>query len=151
MKISTKGTYGLEAVVDMVLHTSAGGHVSLKDIALRTGVSEAYMLQIFMILKKAQVVTSVRGAKGGYMLARDASKVTVGEVLRALEGPFAPVECVEKNTQKPCARFDICVTKSVWAGIMDALDHLTDSITIEDLITKCSADELKKEILDYYL
>ena len=151
MKISTKGTYGLEAILDLALNTFAGGHASLRDIAGRTGVSEAYMLQIFMIMKSAGIVTSVRGAKGGYMLAREASATTVGEVLRALEGPFAPVECVEKDTKKPCDRYDRCVTKKLWLGIMNELDALTDSITIADLMVKCVPGGNKIYAPEYYL
>jgi Rrf2 family cysteine metabolism transcriptional repressor len=92
MKISTKGRYGLEALVALALHQGEGP-VSLKSISERCGLSEAYILQIFLVLRRAGIVTSTRGAQGGYMLSREPLQITAGEVLVALEGPLSPVSC----------------------------------------------------------
>ena len=97
MKMSTKGRYGLKAAVDIAAN-SANGCVSLKSVATRQNISESYLEQLITPLKKAGIVKSTRGAQGGYVLARDAKDITVGEVLRALEGPLDIVECTaDKN------------------------------------------------------
>lgn len=133
MKISTKGTYGLEALVDLALHESEGP-VSLKNIAERGGFSEAYILQIFLVLRRADIVTSIRGSQGGYTLSRSPSEISVGDVLEALEGPLAPVSCIIKDCKNPCNRYDRCVTRNLWERIMGELSMLSRSISIADLV-----------------
>ena len=110
MKISTRGRYGLEALLDMAIHSSEG-HVSLKSLSERLSVSEAYMLQIFLVLRRAGIVESVRGAQGGYYLACPAKDITVEKVLNALEGSLAPVACISGESEAPCDRFENCTTR----------------------------------------
>lgn len=133
MKISTKGKYGLEAIVDLAVHSSQG-HESLKNIAERCGISEAYILQIFLVLRRAGIVDSVRGAQGGYVLAKDPAEIKVGDVLVVLEGPFAPVECIIDGTKHPCDRYANCATRGLWESIMTTLSEIANSVTIKDLI-----------------
>lgn len=133
MKISTKGQYGLEALVDLALHVSEGP-VSLKKIAERCGLSEAYILQIFLVLRRAGVVSSVRGVQGGYVLAKSPSDISVKEVLEALEGPLVPVSCIIKDCKNPCSRFEMCVTRTLWEKIAARVSELSVSITIMDLM-----------------
>ena len=149
MKISTKGRYGLEAIVDLTIHSS-GGHVNLKSISERCGISEAYILQIFLILRRAGIVESIRGAQGGYVLARNPSAVTVADVLTALEGPLAPVACIVEGTKTPCDRYENCSTRGLWESIMNTLTDVTNSITIEDLV-KCCNETIYNKDLEYYL
>ncbi len=94
MKLSTRSRYGLQAMVTLAAQEAAGGGacVKLNAIAKEHGMSEYYLEQLFLPLKKAGLVKSVRGAKGGYMLSRPAGEVTAGDVLRALEGTLSPVE-----------------------------------------------------------
>ena len=136
MKISTRGRYGLKAVVDIAYESARhnGKCVSIKSIAARQGLSENYLEQIIAPLKKARIVHSMRGASGGYLLAKPPGQLTVGEVLRTLEGPLAPVDCVVDGTGA-CGDADcaLCVMRPAWASLFDTVNSFMDSITIAKL------------------
>lgn len=147
MKISTKGRYALEAVLDLAL-TLDKAHVSLKEISERRNISETYLEQIFVKIKKNGIVTSVRGAQGGYKLQRSPKDISVGDIVRAVEGPLAAVKCTDDP--KECAIANDCMTKSFWGEVTFCINDTLDGITIEDLISKTA--ELKNEIAyDYYI
>jgi len=136
MKISAKGRYGLKAIVDIAHNAAADGtRVSIKSIAERQGLSENYLEQIIAPLKKARIVNSVRGAGGGYYLAMPADKLTAGQVLRILEGPLAPVDCVVDGTNV-CGDADcaLCVMKPAWNLIFAKVNEMMDNITIAELV-----------------
>ncbi len=133
MKLSTKGRYGLTAILDLAIH-GGSGQVSLNSIADRQNLSENYLEQLFASLRKAGLVKSIRGSQGGYVLARTSAEITVGEIIRALEGSLAPVECVTENADPGCSRADICVTRVVWEKIRDGINSVVDSITLEQLV-----------------
>ncbi len=133
MKLSTKGRYGVKAMLDLSIHNSEG-QISLKSIAERQGISENYLEQLFSALRKAGLVKSIRGAQGGYILSQDAGSITVGAILRALEGSLAPVDCVIENDPAYCSRSYGCVTKIIWTKIRDSINEVVDSITLEDLM-----------------
>lgn len=133
MKLSTKGRYGLKAMLDLAIHNSEG-QVVLKSIAERQGLSENYLEQLFSALKKAKLVKSIRGSQGGYTLGSDADKITVGHILRALEGSLAPVECVMEYGAAPCSRYEYCVTRGIWEKIRDSINTVIDSTTLENLV-----------------
>ncbi|GAB4260260.1 MAG: Rrf2 family transcriptional regulator [Thermincola ferriacetica] len=120
MKVSTKGHYGVLAMFDLAQHYGEGP-VSLKSIAERQGLSEPYLEQLIAVLRKAGLVKSVRGAQGGYILAREPRDIKVGDIIRVLEGPIAPVECVSQDDPEHCLKFDFCVTKSVWEKVKKVL------------------------------
>ncbi len=150
MKVSTKGRYGLEAIVDLAAH-STEGHINLKSISERCGISEAYILQIFLVLRRAGIVDSIRGAQGGYFLAGDPSEITVGDVLTALEGPLVPVACIIEGDETSCDRYKSCATRGLWESIKHALSDVANSITIEDLV-KCYRSSLaENRELEYYI
>lgn len=132
MKLSTKGRYGVKAMLDLALHANEG-HISLKSIAERQSLSENYLEQLFASLKKAGLVKSLRGSQGGYSLAAEPATITVGAILRALEGSLAPVECVVEEGEG-CCRAEECVTKYVWEKIRDSINSVVDSITLLDLV-----------------
>lgn len=150
MKISTKGRYGLEAIVDLAINSSQG-HVNLKSISERCGLSEAYILQIFLVLRRSGIVDSIRGSQGGYVLSRDPSEITVADVLTALEGPLAPVDCIIEGTKHPCDRFENCTTRGLWESIMITLTGVANSITIEDLIECYNRCSYQNQDLEYYI
>lgn len=135
MKISTRGRYGLKAMIDLDMESVSGKCVNLKSIAERQGIPENYLEQIIAILKKSGFVKSIRGAQGGYILNRPSSEITVGDILRALEGSLSPVNCVESG-DAACGTGDCetCSTKSVWGKIYESLNDVVDSITLEDLV-----------------
>ena len=133
MKLSTKGRYGLQAMVDLGVY-SKERHVSLKSIAERLSMSENYLEQLMALLKKNKLVVSARGAQGGYALAKNPEEITIGEILRALEGSLAPTTCTCKGNTIHCALDGKCVTKSVWEKIRDSIDRVVDGITLDQLM-----------------
>jgi Rrf2 family cysteine metabolism transcriptional repressor len=148
MKLSTKGRYGLKAMVDLAIH-SQDRHIALRHIAERQEISEHYLEQLIAVLRKAGLVKSVRGAQGGYTLALSPSEITVGDVLRALEGSLAPVDCVSEDVNSECNEWDCCVTRTVWKKIRDKINEVVDSITLQDLLTDYEKLNVDKEYMYY--
>ena len=136
MKISTRGRYGLIALVDIAA-CETGGCINIKNIARRQGLSAQYLEQLVLPLKKAGLIKSIRGAQGGYRLNRPAEDISVGEALRALEGPLYPVECVSGAHGQSCGSVgcDICVTKTVWERLYERLNDVLNSITLAELVS----------------
>ena len=136
MKISTRGRYGLIALVDIAACES-GECINIKNIAKRQGLSALYLEQLVSPLKKAGLIKSIRGAQGGYRLNRPAQDISVGEALEALEGPLYPVECVSGDNEQSCgsADCDICVTKAVWERLYERLSDVLGSITLAELVS----------------
>ena len=132
MKISTKGRYALRLLLDLAVYNT-GEPISLKDVARRQQISEKYLEQIISLLNKAGFVRSIRGAQGGYMLAKAPSEYTVGMILRLTEGDLAPVNCVGKEGRE-CERREGCVTVRVWEKLNDAVNQVVDGITLADLV-----------------
>ena len=133
MKLSTKGRYGLRAIIDLARY-SEEAPVSISSIAARQGLSEGYLEQLVALLRKAGLVTSIRGASGGYILARDAREISVGDVLRALEGSLEPVKCSAFYPEEGCTAAGGCVTKYVWQRINDSINKTVDEMTLEELV-----------------
>lgn len=131
--MSTKGRYGLKSMFELALNEGNENPLPLKVIAEKNGLSELYLEQIFATLKKAGLVKSIRGAQGGYYLARASDEITVGEILRALEGPIVPSECVIED-RDICERSDFCATKAVWQKIKDSIDQVIDGWTLGDML-----------------
>jgi Rrf2 family protein len=132
MKISTKGRYGLRAMVDLAVH-SVTGHVPLNSIAERQNLSEGYLEQVFSSLRKAGLVKSVKGPQGGYSLADNASNITVGDVLRVLEGDLSVVEGLDED-QNIENVVEYCIINEVWKKMNESINEVVDSITLEDLV-----------------
>ncbi|MBR1477512.1 MAG: Rrf2 family transcriptional regulator [Lachnospiraceae bacterium] len=132
MKISTKGRYAIRVMLDLALHNT-GECIKVKDIAARQNISEKYLEQIIAVLNKAGYVRSVRGAQGGYKLARDPKEYTVGMILRLTEGSLAPVACVEDGAEE-CDMITQCETVLVWKKLYDAINQVVDGITIQDMV-----------------
>lgn len=130
MKLSTKGKYGIKAIVDLALNQGETP-VSIKSISQRQGISEYYLEQLFAPLRKAEIIRSIRGAQGGYIINRDLSEVTVLELMNILEGPVEISECVDGES---CSNIDCCATRMVWKKLRDSIDSVMGSITIEDII-----------------
>lgn len=130
MKLSTKGRYGLRAAVDLAIFAKSEP-ISISTIAAREGLSESYLEQLFAKLKKAGLVSSSRGTNGGYQLAKPTGDISVGDVLRALEGDMVVVDCPDSESK--CAKFDSCVTKYVWKRINNSINDTMDSMTLEEI------------------
>lgn len=133
MRLSTRGHYGLKAMFDLAQHYGTEP-IPLKTVAERQGISENYLEQLIAILRKTGLVKSVRGAQGGYILAREPGRITVGDIIRAMEGPIAPVECVSEVEPTECVQADSCITRAVWARVRDTLAEVMDSISLADML-----------------
>ena len=133
MKLSTRGRYGLRALLDLAVHQGEG-MVLLKDIARRQEVSLPYLEHLITPLIAGGLVKSTRGARGGVLLVRPPAEVTLTEVVLLLEGSIAPVDCV--NDPKVCHRSTSCVTRDVWIQIKDAMTQVLDSTTLQDLVER---------------
>ena len=133
MRLTTKGRYGLRAVIDLAVYAKEEP-VSLAAVAERQNISISYLEQLIAKLKKAGIVKSTRGAQGGYTLAKAPEQISVGEILRALEGTLNPVDCVTGNGDSECASFDFCVTKYVWQRISDSINDTVDAMFLSELL-----------------
>jgi Rrf2 family cysteine metabolism transcriptional repressor len=134
MNISTRGRYGLRALTDIAIHTTEGPMV-LRVIAERQKISESYLEQVFTLLRKSGLVRSIRGAQGGYELSRPAEDISVGEILRVLEGPIVPVHCVDRsNSRSECESEKHCITRHFWEELRDTLNNFLDRTTLQDLV-----------------
>ena len=132
MKVSTKGRYGLRSMIDLAIN-STHGHVALSLIAERQNISVNYLEQVFSTLRKAGLVKSVKGAQGGYTLLEAPSKITIGRILRALEGDLALVEELGASLTKDDS-LQYCIKVNVWDKMTESLNHIVDSITLEDMV-----------------
>lgn len=131
MKISTRTRYGIRATIELANH-SQQGPLQLRIIAERQGISVKYLEQLMAVLRSAGLVRSVRGAKGGYILARPAADIRLSEVFHCLEGPVATAECVEN--QDYCQRAIDCVARLLWTRVEKAINGVLESVTLQDLV-----------------
>ena len=131
MMISTRGRYALRVMIDLA-ENAGDGFIPMKEAAARQGISLKYLEQIISALSKASIVKSVRGAQGGYMLAKDAKEISVGDILRTLEGSFTLVECAQ--SYELCSRSAECAAHSVWYRMQRALEQVADETSLEELI-----------------
>lgn len=129
MKLSTKGRYGVKAMVDLAIHYG-DAPVSIKTISKRQNISEYYLEQLFSPLRKAGLIKSIRGAQGGYVLNRTPDKIRVSDVMNVLEGPVEIAECIDGVE---CNRIDYCATRLLWAKIKNSIDEVMESITLQDI------------------
>lgn len=133
MKVSTRGEYGVRAMVALAHHYGEGP-LSIAEIARQSNVPAAYLEQLIAPLRRAELVTSRRGARGGYVLARDPAEIRVGDVYRVMEGPVAPMECVSEDlTDQTCPLIDGCETRPIWLKVRDSIVAALDSTTLADL------------------
>ena len=132
MKISTKGRYALRMMVDIAEHQK-DGYVTLKDVALRQGISKKYLEQIALHISQAGMLRAVRGYQGGYMLARPASEYSVHSILQVVEGSMAPVTCLQQ-VNNTCERRETCRTLPLWQGLETLIREYLSSITLEDVV-----------------
>ena len=131
--VSTRGEYGMRLMVDLARHWGQGT-VSLHAVAQREALPEAYLEQLVATLRRAGLVTGKRGAGGGYLLARDPSSITAGDVVRALEGPLGPQICTaEGDPVLNCIREQDCGTRLVWLRLQSTIATALDSMTLAEL------------------
>ncbi|MBE6830816.1 MAG: Rrf2 family transcriptional regulator [Ruminococcaceae bacterium] len=139
MKLSTKSRYALEGM----LYLAVFGNeklLSIKELSSGIQVSAAYMEQIFFSLKKAGLVSTIRGAKGGFVLNQPEDEITVGKIIRAMEGNMVPVECVSSLSACKSKVRSSCISRNVWVRISAAISDTADSLTLRELKEKYIAE-----------
>ncbi|SHI43597.1 transcriptional regulator, BadM/Rrf2 family [Malonomonas rubra DSM 5091] len=130
MRMSTKAQYAVRALVSLNL-TSCGDPVSIKDISAREHISLNYLEQLFVKLRRGEIVRSVRGPGGGYVLARSAADIRVDEIIDTVEETLVPVSCMDADGSCKCN--SECATQSVWQGLGNQIRSFLASMTLEDL------------------
>jgi len=130
-RLSTKCRYGLRALVE-VARAFGGEPLKRRDIARRQDISEGYLENLFVLLKSGGILFATRGARGGYALARPPGEISLLEVVKILEGPLGPVECL--NNEDYCDRREGCTTRKVWERIRRSTEKILSEMTLEDLV-----------------
>lgn len=132
MKFSTRSKYGINAMFELA-RRYGGGPVSIKDICDSQQIPEAYLEQLFMPLKKAGLILAARGAQGGYTLAMEPKGISIGAILRTLEGPIAPTNCLD-DEGGGCDRGNACPGKIIWEKIYGSINDVIDSLSLADIL-----------------
>lgn len=150
MKLSTKSRYGVRALFDLAYNAGALP-AQVQDISRRQDISPRYLEQIFQSLKKAGILTSKRGPKGGYCLARKPEEISIKDILTATEGENLFVDCIvtndgRKKRKSDCAMNGCCVTQSVWTDANTLITDYFSTITLKDLCEKGLSLGLKREV-----
>lgn len=141
MKLSARVEYGVRAMAVLAFHFS-GGPTPLREIAQKEGISFQFLEQIFPALRRAGLIESVRGVRGGYNLSRPPIEIKLGDIVRAVEGPIAPVSCLleEASDEDCCRHTEKCLTRHVWARLRDRINEVLDEVTLADLIDSGSVN-----------
>lgn len=137
MRLSAKGEYGVRAMVYLALNYHEGP-VPLSKIALGENISKNFLEQIFATLRRDGLIKSTRGMKGGYALAHLPKKIYVGDIIRALEGPITPVDCLSEDGDREkcrCNRAEDCLSRNVWEKLRDHINEVLDNISLQDMLT----------------
>ncbi len=142
MKLSTKTRYGLRAMIDLAKGYGTGKPISISEVAREQSLSESYLEQLFAKLRRAGLVSSVRGAQGGYLLGRDPSEIFADQIIEALEGPISISDCVDYGT---CDRGGCCPARFLWEKVSVAIKSSTSRTSLKALIDEYNAKCREKE------
>ena len=146
MKISTKGRYGLRILIDLAMHDPARPRL-IRDIAQSQQISEKYISRLVIGLRRAKLIRSVRGVKGGFHLAKAPEKITLLEILETMEGPISVVDCV--RSPEKCKRGTLCPARDIWQELNDGIRALTENITLDDILNAYRQRNARNGICDY--
>jgi Rrf2 family transcriptional regulator, cysteine metabolism repressor len=145
MKISTKGDYATRALQDLALHYGSGP-IPIEQIAVRQGLPVRYLEQLLLTLKRAGLLQSKRGVKGGYSLAKPPVEITLGQILRAVDGPVEPIYCLTEGPGDRCNWEAECVLREVWSEVHRAVAAVVDRTTLQDVCLRSRAAAAASEI-----
>ena len=148
MKITYKGDYALKSILDLAYQYGRNEPSPLPDISKRQDVPEKYLEQIMLILKKAGIVQSKRGKGGGFLLARDPKEITVGEIVRIIDGPVEPIACAAREFAVDCQDANQCAFRELWAEVSTAISDIVDNTSFANIMRKTT--ELRRENTDMY-
>jgi len=133
MKLTTKGNYAISAILDLSINSN-GGHISLKEIASRLDLSENYLRQLFMDMRKVGLIDSVRGVGGGYFLNIHPEQISVLQIIEAVEGDIIIVKCLEGECEDECDRIAQCSTRTIWGRLNESIRTKLKNLTLQELI-----------------
>lgn len=145
MKLSTKGRYGVKAMVELAINYG-DEPISIKTISERQNISEYYLEQLFSPLRKAKLIKSIRGAQGGYVLNMEPKDISVADIISVLEGPIEIAGCIEGDT---CDNEDSCATRLLWEKIKTSIDDVMESVTLQDIVDDNNKIKIKNEQLKF--
>lgn len=145
MKLSTKGRYGVKAMVEIAINYG-DVPLSIKTISKRQNISEYYLEQLFSPLRKANLIKSIRGAQGGYVLSREPKDITIADIIDVLEGPIEIAECVDGAS---CDNIDFCATRLLWAKIKNSIDDVMKSVTLQDIVDDYEKIKINNESIKF--
>jgi Rrf2 family protein len=140
MKLSTRSRYGTRLMLDMAQRYQEGP-IQLGVIASRQNISMKYLEQLIIPLKRARYVASVRGSRGGHMLAKSPDEITVGEIVKLLEGGIRLTDCTEHP--ETCKRSDQCMMRLVWKEATQAIQEKLDALTLSDVLRMAQDEEVE--------
>lgn len=134
MKITYKCDYALKALLDLAINYKKK-LVTIPDMAKRMDIPKKFLEQVLLDLKKGGFIDSKRGKEGGYYLLKNPAKITVGEVVRFIEGPLEPIACVASQ-YRGCGEVSSCVFRPIWKEVASAVQNIVDAVTLQDLVIK---------------
>jgi Rrf2 family cysteine metabolism transcriptional repressor len=148
MKITYKGDYALKSILDLSFNYGKGEVVPLSDISNRQDIPVKYLEQIMLVLKGAGYVYSKRGVGGGFTLAKSPQRITVGEIVKLIEGPIEPIACGTRDYDSNCGEEECCALREVWLRVTDCISSIVDRVTFADIMRRTR--ELKEEQMGYH-
>jgi len=151
MKITKKGEYAMLAMIDLALNYEKGMR-QIQDIVREEAIPEKFLEQILLILKNAGFVESKRGIGGGYSLSKPPGEISLGEIIRVIDGPLAPIGCVEKSGHQNCPKEIVCGIRSVMLDVKNAMTKILDDVTLADVCNRTKGMiERRAQVLMYYI
>jgi len=134
MRLSARAEYGVRAMAVLAIYYQSGP-LPLREIAEQEEISLKFLEQIFPDLRRSGLIQSVRGSRGGYMLSRSPDNINVGDIVRAVEGPITPVNCLSESDSEPCChRKGDCLTRQVWEKLRDRINDVLDEVFLNELV-----------------
>jgi Rrf2 family protein len=151
MKITRKGEYAMRALVDLALNYKKGIR-QIQEIVREEAIPEKFLEQILVILKNAGFIQSKRGIGGGYFLSKSPDEISLGDVIRLIDGPLAPLDCVTKTTHAKCPREITCGIRSVMLDVTNATAEILDRVTLADICSRTRGmKERRAQTSMYYI
>ena len=150
MRFSAKAEYGVKAILELAVQ-SGQRPVQIRNIAKKQGLPVKFLEQAMNALKKAGLVESIRGAQGGYLLNRSPKEISLGDVLKAIDGPMNETRCISDSSQTRCEEAGNCVVQDVWTEVKHSFIDLLNSITLQDMCERKRQKERQRKVLMFHI
>jgi Rrf2 family protein len=150
MKISYKGDYALKTLLELALNYNKGV-LSIQELAQRGDIPEKFLEQVLLTLKKGGFVDSKRGISGGYFLSKAPEDITVGEIIRFIEGPIEPIVCAGRKDYEGCKDVASCVFRDLWSQVYTATSLVVDTVSLAELTRRVEAKKKEKPNYTYHI